>query len=263
MPGLGELLRQWRTTRRLSQQALSEQAEISPRHLSWLETGRARPSREMVLVLASALEVPLRERNTLLLAAGFAPAYRETDLSAPDLAPARRALEHLLMGAEPFGAVVLNRRWEVVMANRPFRALVGLVLGRDLRLGENLLALTIDPDALGRVILDHAAVNAVLLHRLNRDVVATGDPELAALLADLERLPGVSAEWRRGGLGRTPPVALTLELRLGDQTLSLFTTLTTLGTATDVSLAELHIEHYFPADSATEAVLRGLSPAGR
>jgi transcriptional regulator with XRE-family HTH domain len=254
--GLGTLLRQWRTTRRLSQQALSEQAEISPRHLSCLETGRARPSREMVLVLASALEVPLRERNTLLLAAGYAPAYRETDLSAPDLAPARRALEHLLRGAEPYGAVVMNRRWELVMANRPFRALAGLVLGRELAIGENLLALTIDPAALGRVILDRDTVTRGLLHRLHRDATATADPELSALLETLERLPGVPTDWRREGFTRTPPITMTVSMQLGDQVLSLFTTLTTLGTATDVSLAELHLEHYFPADAASEAVLR-------
>jgi transcriptional regulator with XRE-family HTH domain len=256
MDDVGGLLRRWRSARRLSQEALAEQAEISQRHLSWLENGRARPSREMVLLLASALDVPLRERNLLLLAAGHAPAYRETELSAPALAPARRALEHLLRGAEPFGAVVMNRRWELVMANRPFRALAGLVLGRELQLGENLVALSIDPELLGRALHNREELARALILRVHRDAVATGDDELWALLRRLEAMPGVPTDWRRDVGFDTPPIALTVDLQLGEQRLSLFTTLTSLGTATDVSLAELHIEHYFPADDATEAILR-------
>lgn len=256
MGDVGALLRHWRTTRRLSQQALAEQAEISQRHLSWLENGRARPSREMVLVLASALDVPLRERNTLLLAAGHAPAYRETDLSSPALAPARRALEHLLRGAEPFGAVVMNRRWDLLMANRPFRSLTGLAIGRELQAGENLVALCIDERALGRTLINREELARGLMLRVHRDAVATGDPELWSLLQTLEGLPGAPSDWRRDAWTHTPPVALTVDVQVGATRLSLFTTLTSLGTATDVSLAELHIEHYFPANEETEQILR-------
>jgi transcriptional regulator with XRE-family HTH domain len=257
---VGTLLRRWRTTRRLSQEALAAHAEVSQRHLSWLETGRARPSREMVLVLASALDVPLRDRNALLLAAGFAPAYRELDLDAPALAPARRALDHLLRSAEPYPALVMNRRWELVVGNGPFRALTTAVLGRSVAAGENLLALTLDPDGLGRVVVDRATLARTLLLRVHRDAVATGDPEQHALLARLEAIPGVPADWRHEAWRHTPPVAATVDVSVGGVALSLFTAVTSLGTATDVGLAELHLEHWFPADDATDAALRAAWP---
>lgn len=259
MDHVGTLLRRWRTTRRLSQEALAAQAEVSQRHLSWLETGRSRPSREMVLVLASALDVPLRERNALLLAAGFAPAYRELDLDAPALAPARRALDHLLRSAEPYPALVMNRRWELVFGNGPFRALTAAVLGRPIAAGENLLDLTLHPDGLGRVVVNRAALARTFLLRVQRDAVATGDPEQRALLARLEAIPGVPPDWRHEAW-HTPPVAATVDVLLGGVALSLFTTLTSLGTATDVGLAELHLEHWFPADDATEVALRAAWP---
>ncbi len=258
MDDVGTLIRHWRTSRRLSQQALAEEAEISARHLSCLETGRARPSREMVLVLASALEVPLRDRNTLLLAAGYAPAYRQTDLGDPALATVRRALEHMLVGAEPYGAVVVNRRWEVLMANRPWRTLAAMVLGREVAVGENLLALTLRPDGFRPLIRNVDALAREMLLRVHREAVTTADPELFALVEELEALDGVPSDWRRDPWEATPPVAFTIDLSFGDQVASLFTTMTTLGTPTDVNLSEIRIEHYFPADPGTEAILRGL-----
>ena len=255
MEDVGTLIRHWRTTRRLSQQALAEEAEISPRHLSCLETGRSHPSREMVLVLASALEVPLRERNTLLLAAGYAPAYRDTDLADPALAPVRRALEHMLVGAEPYGALVMNRRWELLMANRPWRTMAALVLGRELEVGENLIALTLRADGFRPAIRNADALIRGMLLRLHREAVATSDEELFALVEELETLDGVPTDWRRDAWLQTPPVALTVDLEIGGEVLSMFTTLTTLGTPTDVSVSELRIEHYLPADPETEAVL--------
>ncbi len=253
---LGDLLRHWRKQRRLSQQALAEDAEISTRHLSCLETGRARPSREMLLVLASALDVPLRERNTMLLAAGFAPAYRETDLSSPALRPLRTAMEHLLLHAEPYGALAMDRTWNLVMANRPFRGLAELLLGRPLRVGENMLELTLRSDALAPAIRHYDAVARAMLLRLHREAVTTGDADLFDLLAHLESLDGVPPDWRRDAFLTEHPVAMTVDLDLGGQPLSLFTTLTTMGTPTDVTASELRIEHYFPADAASEAFLR-------
>lgn len=259
MDTVGTLLRHWRKHRRMSQQALAEDAEISTRHLSCLETGRARPSQEMVLVLASALDVPLRDRNTLLLAAGFAPAYRETDLSSPALRPVRTAIEHLLRGAEPYGAVVMDRRWDLVQANRPFAAMAGLVLGRPLRTGENMFELTLRRDAFGHAIPHFEEVARGMLLRLHREAVTSGDEELFALVERLEAIEGVPADWRRDALIAEHPVAMTVDLRLGEQRLSLFTTLTTLGTPTDVTASELRIEHYFPADEATELAMRAFA----
>lgn len=255
---VGTMLRHWRRHRRMSQQALAEDAEISTRHLSCLETGRARPSREMVLVITSALDVPLRERNTMLLAAGFAPAYRETDLSSAAMRPVRTALEHLLVRAEPYGAIVMDRRWDLVLANRPFRILAGLILGRPLEVGDNMLELTLRPDALGHVIQGLDQVARGLLLRLHREAVTSGDPELFDLLARLEAIDGVPSDWRRDAFVTDHPVAMTVDLDLGGQALSLFTTLTTMGTPTDVTASELRIEHYFPADEATEVWMHTL-----
>lgn len=258
MEDVGTLIRHWRGARRLSQQALADDAQISTRHLSCLETGRARPSREMVLVLASALEVPLRERNTMLLAAGFAPAYRQTDLDDPAMASVRGAIHHLLRGAEPYGALVMDRRWDLVMANRPWATMAEALLGRPLQTGENMLALVLRPDGLRPALHNAEVLIRGLLLRLHREAVATADPELFALLEELCAIDGVPDDWRRDAWSHTPPVAMTVDVALGGQVLSLFTTLTTLGTPTDVAAAELRVEHYFPADAATEAFLRAL-----
>lgn len=253
---VGTLLRHWRTTRRLSQLALAEAAEISTRHLSCLETGKAKPSREMVLVLASALEVPLRERNTLLMTAGFAPAYRATNLDAPELAQVRRAVDFLLERAEPYGVLVMDRRWDLVKANRPWDLLATAVLGRRLQPGENLLELTLRDDGFKPVIRNWESVARDLLRRLHREAVGEGDEELADMVEALASLPGVPQDWRAELWQRAPGITLDLHLEVMGQSLRLFTTVTTLGTPMDVTLSELRIEHYFPADVETEAVMR-------
>jgi len=259
MHDVGSLIRHWRTQRRMSQLLLAEAAEVSTRHLSCLERGRAKPSRQMVLVLASALDVPLRERNTLLQAAGFAPAYRQTDLSAPSLAPVKRALDFLMERAEPNGVLVMDRRWDLLMANRPFQTLASMALGRPLQVGDNMIALTLRADGFRPLIRDWEPLARGMLHRMYREAVATADDDLLALIDELQAIEGVPRDWRTDPWVEAP-AALTLTLDLMGTELSMFTTLTTLGTPTDVTLSELRIEHYFPADEATERALAALMP---
>lgn len=250
MGEIGALIRHWRGARRMSQAELAEAAEVSARHLSWLETGRSRPSREMVLVLGSALDVPLRERNALLLAAGFAPAYRTTTLDDPTMAPLKKAMEHLLRAAEPYGALAMTHRWELIRANRPWERMAQMLLGRPLVVGENMMTLVFTE--LAPFLADREATLGVLLDRLGREAAADDD------LVDLYDALAKIARPRAPLSPSTAPPALTVDLRVGDLRLSLFTTLTTLGTPMDVCASELRIEHYFPADLVTEGFLRGL-----
>jgi transcriptional regulator with XRE-family HTH domain len=251
--GVGELVRHWREHRRMSQADLSVAAEVSTRHLSCLERGVARPSREMVLVLASALEVPLRERNTLLRAAGFAPAYRQTELGAPEMAEIRHALELMLANHAPHGAVVVDRTWNVVLANRPWRRVFGTLGGGDGPV--NLLRATFDPNGLKPHLSNWEEVARGTLERVRREALTDGDPELQALYEELLAMPGVPPSLRRPSW-EAPPLVLPVRLRVGDAELSLFTTIATLGTPTDVTLSELRIEQYHPADAATDAWVR-------
>lgn len=254
MTTVGALVRRWREHRRLTQAELSAAAEVSARHLSCVERGVSRPSREMVLVLASALEVPLRERNTMLQAAGFAPAYRETDLGAPEMAQVRQALELVLGNHEPHGAVVVDRTWNVLLANRPWRTVFGALGGGTDNV--NLLRATFDPNGLKPHLLNWEEVARGTLERLRREALAEGDPELEALYEELLAMPGVPATLRHAGWDRPPPLVLPVRLRVADRELSLFTTIATLGTPTDVTLSELRIEQYHPADAATDAWVR-------
>lgn len=255
MTAVGDLVRRWRELRRLSQSDLSQAAEVSTRHLSCVERGVARPSREMILVLASALDVPLRERNTMLQAAGFAPAYRETDLGAPEMAQVRQALELMLLNHEPFGAVVVDRAWNVMLANRPWNAVFGALAGPGTG-PVNLLRATFEPDGVRRFLLNWDEIARGTLERLRREATTEGDPELHALYEELLAMPGVPAALRNAAWDRPPPLVLPVRLRFGDVDLSLFTTIATLGTPTDITLSELRIEQYHPADAATAAWLR-------
>ncbi len=241
-PRVGELLRDWRRRRHLSQLDLSIEAEVSSRHLSFVETGRAKPSRELLLHLAEHLEVPLRERNALLLAAGFAPVYRETPMDAEEMAPVRAALDKILAGHEPFPAVAVDSRWDLISAN-------GAALG--------LLTAGVAPDLLAPRIGNFAEYSAHLLLRLHRQALLTQDPAIADLLDELRGYPGVvehtSAAVEPVDLLFSP---LRIEGPDGGE-LVFFSTLATFGTAVDITLAELSIEQFFPADAATAAALRG------
>jgi transcriptional regulator with XRE-family HTH domain len=254
--GVGVLLRGWRQRRRLSQLDLAVEADVSARHLSFVETGRSRPSRELVLHLAEHLEVPLRERNDLLLAAGYAPVYRQTALDADEMAPVRDALDKILVGHEPFPALVVDRRWDVVSANRPALAVMSEGVSPEL-LGPpaNALRLSLHPDGLAPRIANLAEYAAHVLERLHRQALLSGDPDLVALHAELSSYPGVGE-----APAPTEPSArlfVPLVLRVdGVQELKFFSTVATFGTALDVTVAELAIESFFPADEATALVLR-------
>jgi transcriptional regulator with XRE-family HTH domain len=250
--GVGALLRDWRSRKRLSQMELALDADVSARHLSFVETGRSKPSREMVLQLAEHLEVPLRERNALLLAAGYAPAYAERALGDEAMTPVRDALERLLKGHEPFPAVAVDRQWELVAANAPALAL--LTDGVSPELLEppvNTLRVTLHPDGLAPQIANLAEYSSHLLHLVEHEAVATGDPALAALHEELRGYPGVDASPRP----HDPAASLFIPLRLDE--LSFFSTIARFGTALDVTVAELAIESFFPADEKTAAALAG------
>jgi transcriptional regulator with XRE-family HTH domain len=256
VPSVGPLLRGWRQRRRLSQLDVSARAAISTRHLSFLETGRARPSREMVLHLAEELDVPLRERNTLLVAAGYAPVYRESPLEGDDMAAVRETLQQLLAGHEPFPALVVDRQWNLVLANRAVGLLLTGVPAALLEPPVNVLRVSLHPDGLASRITNFAEWSGHLLSRLGREVTATGDSRLAALYDELAAYPGVSAREAHvphGDGASRLMVTLRLETPLGD--LAFYSTVATFGTAVDITLAELSIETFFPADGATTSAL--------
>ncbi len=247
---VGELLRGWRQRRRLSQLDLAGEAGVSARHLSFVETGRARPSREMVLLLAEQLEIPLGARNELLAAAGFAPVYRRRDLDDPDMAAVRAALDLVLAAYEPFPALVIDRAWNLVAANRALAGLVDGVAPHLLEPPANVLRLSLHPDGLAPRVLNLPQWRRHVLHRLGREAHLSGDLGLAALHRELLALPG--------GIDRTPPngIVVPLRLRAGDEVLSFLGTVTTFGTAVDLTAAELSIEAFLPADEATATALR-------
>jgi transcriptional regulator with XRE-family HTH domain len=252
---VGPLLRRWREQRRLSQLELSLRADVSTRHLSFVETGRSAPSRDMVLLLADELDVPLRERNRLLLAAGFAPAHAETPLGSPALEPVRAAIRQLLTGHEPYPAVVVDRHWQLVDANASLALLTELVAPHLLEPPANVLRATLHPQGLAPHIVNLAAWRAHLLGRLARQVELSGSDEEAELLAELRGYPG-------GGDAPTTPgtsagdIAVPLRVRRGGQELAFISTIATFGTPLDVTVAELSIESFYPADAATGELLR-------
>lgn len=253
---VGDLLREWRERRRRSQLDLALDTEISTRHLSFVETGRSKPSRELVLHLAEHLDVPLRERNALLLAAGYAPAYPERSLEDEAMAPVRDAVDQILTGHEPFPAIVVDQRWDLVAANTP--AMAAMTAGVDpalLAAPVNTLRLCVHPDGLAPRIVNFAQYSGHLLTRLARQALFTQDAGLHELLEELRGYPGVPAPSPH----LEPDELVFVPLRLRDPSgveLSFFSTLATFGTALDVTLSELMIEAFFPADKATEAALR-------
>lgn len=256
--GVGPLLRDWRQRRRLSQLDLSLEAEVSARHLSFVETGRAKPSRELVLHLAEHLEVPLRERNSLLMAAGYAPVYQERSLEEEGMEPVRAALDMILAGHDPYPSVIVNRQWDLVSANAAaLRILSDGVSPELLAPPANALRVSLHPDGLAPRIRNLDVYSEHLLSRLQREIAVSADAGLVALHEELRTYPGV----HQGPAVHPDPasmlfVPMVLASDLGD--LSFFSTLATFGTALDITLAELSIESFFPADDATADALRAL-----
>jgi len=250
---LGTLLRDWRRRRRLSQLDLALEAGVSARHLSFLETGRSKPSREMVLHLSDQLEVPLRDRNHLLLAAGFAPAFEERAIDAPEMAPVREALERVLAGHEPYPAVVVDRWWHLAAANRSIAMFTDTVPEHLMAPPVNVLRVSLHPDGMASRILNYGEWRAHLVDRLARQVALTADDRLAALLDEVSAYPGETAEVHGPG----GEIAVPLRYDAGGRELAFFSTIATFGTAVDITLAELSIEAFFPADESTAAYLLG------
>jgi transcriptional regulator with XRE-family HTH domain len=254
-PGVGGMLRSWRQRRRLSQLDLANEAAVSARHLSFVENGRSKPSRELVLHLAEHLEVPLRERNTLLLAAGYAPSYTRTPLEDEAMTPVREALDQVLAGHEPFPAVVVDRHWDLVSANRPLMELMSTGIAPHL-LEEpvNAMRVTLHPDGLAPRILNFAEYAAHLVDRLRREALSYADERLLALHDELCSYPGVAGS--ASPADTAGQVFMPMVLRTGEGVLTFFSMLSTFGTARDITLEELAVESFFPADEATAAVLR-------
>ncbi len=262
---VGALLREWRGVRRMSQLDLAVAAEVSPRHLSFVETGRAVPSREMVLTLARALDVPFRERNTMLTAAGYATVYRETSLDDARMAEMRWALELLLRQNEPFFAVAIDRRWDVVMCNAPYARLVEMA-EEETRLEPyrvlpapriNAMKLLFGP--FKPFLANWGEVASAVMGRALRDAATDRDPARKRILE--ECLGEAPEDWSAAPPEAPAPLVVTVDLQLGDQRARLLSTIATLGTAQDITLRELRIESFHPADRDSERLLAAL--AGR
>lgn len=255
----GTHLRHWRQRRRLSQLDLAQEAQVSTRHLSCVETGRAAPSREMVLRLADRLGVPLRERNALLAAAGFAPMYRQRTLDDPALAAARGAVDLVLKGHEPYPALAVDRHWHLVAANRVVPLLMAGAAPALLEPPINVLRLSLHPQGLASRIVNLGAWRAHLLERLQQQIAASGDATLQALHDELAGYP-VTASTHRAppSTGEFAGVAVPFQLATERGVLSFISTTTVFGTPVDITLQELAVESFFPADAQTAAVLSAL-----
>jgi transcriptional regulator with XRE-family HTH domain len=244
------MLRTWRRRRSLSQLDLALDADVSSRHVSFLETGRSRPSREMLLHLAEHLEVPLRERNALLLAAGYAPAYGERSLDTPEMEPARRALDRFLRAHEPYPAFVLDRRYDILASNDASQLLIGEVDAALLEPPVNALRLTLHPRGVAPRVANLGEWSAHLLARLRRQAQITGEPELSRLYDELSGYPGVEVDAPHEGIAAAD-IVLPLRIDVEGEELRFFSTVSTFGTAVDVTLAELSIEAFYPANALT------------
>lgn len=263
-PPVGELLRDWRTRRRRSQLDLAIDVGVSTRHLSFVETGRSRPSAELVLAIAHHLDVPLRERNGLLLAGGFAPRFSQMSLDDPAMDHVRASIQRMLDAHDPYPGAVIDRQWNVVMVNR-----AGLTLARDLPdsvLGPplNVYRLCLHPDGLARRTTNFTDWATYLLEQLRRSITLTGDPTLVELLDEVMDYPNVAqiAPLLGNTRGEDPPILVPFRLATPLGELSLFTTLTTFGTPLDVTIDELAIELFFPSDERSDQMLHAMSFAG-
>lgn len=254
---VGMHLRHWRQLRRYSQLALAYDAGISPKHLSFVESGRARPSREMLLHLAERLEVPLRERNAMLLAGGFAPAFVERRWDDPDLSSVRQAVDQVLAGHDPYPALAVDRHWMLVAANAGAGALMRGVDEALLQAPVNVLRLSLHPRGLAPRIVNLAQWRAHVFVRLQQQIERSADPVLRALLDELRAYPGdATSAGSAAGVGDMAALVSPLVLRVNGTTLRLISTTMVFGTPLDVTSSELAIESFFPADPETAAVLR-------
>lgn len=264
--GVGPLLRRWRQARHLSQLDLALEADVSARHISFIESGRAQPSREMLLTLSNVLDVPLRERNLLLLAAGYAPVYGETNLDDPRMSQVRTAIEVILKSNEPRSAIAHDRHWNIVMANEAFVRFLTITLGSapaglsPLRVSTpprlNVMRLLFDPGGVRRVIVNWEQIAKSLLNEAYRRLAWARDDALKKLSAEILSYPGVPARWREPDLEAPHDLILPMELDLGGKIARMFSTVTTVATPHDVTLQELHVEVFYPADAETESVLK-------
>jgi transcriptional regulator with XRE-family HTH domain len=257
---IGDHIRDWRQRRRMSQMDLALEADISTRHLSFLETGRSQPSREMVLLLAEQLAIPLRERNVLLVAAGFAPVYSQRALDDPALAAARDAVDLVLTGHEPYPALAIDRHWNLIAANAALMPLIGDVDHALLKPPVNVLRLSLHPGGLARRIVNFGEWRDHLLARLHQQVDVTGDSVLMKLMEELRAYPTPPGQRREVAPRRDyAGVLVPLQLAMPERVLTLFSTTTVFGTPVDVTLSELAIEAFFPADPDTAATLRAMA----
>ncbi|MFK0246382.1 helix-turn-helix domain-containing protein [Amycolatopsis azurea] len=257
---VGTLLREWRKRRSLSQLDLALLTGTSARHLSCVETGRARPSRTMVLRLSRALDIPLREQNTLLLAADYAPAYLESSLDDETMTSIRSALDTMLTAHEPYPAVVVDRQWNVVTGNKSMAVLMDGIPPHLLQPQPNVYRLALHPDGLASRLVNLHEVRALFLERLLRQVNATGDTELRALYEEVGRYPVPAAMEQAGNVENSPsPIQVPLRVRTPHGELSMFSTMATFGAPADVTLSELAIELFYPLDGFTTAALRALA----
>jgi transcriptional regulator with XRE-family HTH domain len=253
------LLREWRSARRLSQLDLALEVGMSARHLSCVETGKAQPSRDMVARLADALEMPLRERNTLLIAAGYAAKYAETDLATTQMAPVRRAVEFILKQQEPYPALVTNRHWDVLLTNEPLQRLFGRMRGGPPTHG-NVLRQVFDPSDMRPFVANWDVVAGDLIRHLHNEVAAApSDAKARALLDEVLAYPDIPAGWRSRDPKATPLPLLTTEFHLDGGKLQFLSTFSTFGASRDVTIDELRIECLFPADDKTAEVCRSLA----
>ncbi|HEU0133299.1 MAG TPA: helix-turn-helix transcriptional regulator [Allosphingosinicella sp.] len=249
---VGTQIRTWRARRRLSQLDLALDAEISTRHLSFIETGRSKPSRTMLLRLAERLRIPPRERNVLLVAGGFAPGLPARSLDDPDLAAARQAVDKVLAAYEPFPALAVDLHWNLVAANAGIAPFLAGCAGHLLEPPLNVLRLSLHPEGLAPRIENLAQWRAYVFRRLEEQIDVSADPVLAALLEELRAYPGGTAE-----PAEPNSVAILLRIRQGENLLSFLSMTTVFGTPVDITLSELAIEAFLPADSETAAILRG------
>ena len=263
--GVGPLLRRWREARHLSQLELALEAEVSARHICFLETGRAEPSRAMLLTLANVLDVPLREQNYLLMAAGFAPIYGETGLDDPRMTRVCAAVEIILKNNEPRGAYAYDRHWNIMMANHAFIKFLTVVLGQPpqglepVRVASeprlNVLRLVFDPGLVRKVIVNWETIAKSLLNEAYQRIAWARDDTLKNLITEILGYPGVPERWRQPDLDTPRDLILPTELNLNGLIVRMFSTMTTLATPNDVTLQDLHIEAFYPADAASEKLM--------